>query len=41
MVYILGELFLVPHDIGAEIMSISKDNFRYLPVYAEEMRIDK
>lgn len=28
IVFILGEIFSVPHDIGAEIMSISKDNFR-------------
>lgn len=28
MIYILGELFLVPHDVGAELLCISKDNFR-------------
>lgn len=28
MIYILGEIFSVPHNIGSEIMEISKDNFR-------------
>ena len=27
-IYILGELFCVPHDIGAEILAISKENYR-------------
>lgn len=28
IVYILGELLKMPHDIGAEILEISKDNYR-------------
>lgn len=28
MVLILGEIFMIPHDLGAEFLSISKDNFR-------------
>lgn len=28
IVFILGEIFSVPHNVGAEIMMISKDNFR-------------
>lgn len=28
MVYILGEIFAVPHDVGAELLDISKDNYR-------------
>ncbi|OAB40088.1 RNA polymerase sigma factor [Paenibacillus glacialis] len=28
MVYILGEIFNVPHDLGAELLDISKENFR-------------
>ncbi len=28
MVLILGEIFAMPHDLGAEFLNISKDNFR-------------
>ncbi len=28
LVYILGEIFAVPHDLGAEILKISKENYR-------------
>lgn len=28
IVFILGEIFAIPHSLGAEILNISKDNFR-------------